>query len=245
MEALILLALIGLLWLISSRRWRQRFLLPIAVASALYLGGVSPIGVTLATQGLTAFLPPDSGEAVDAIVVLGRGDAVRSQRLEVAERLWRKQRSPKIFASGMLDAEFMLEQFKQNGISAQAVSGERCSQSTEENALFTSALLHPQGVQKILLVTDYPHLLRSMLTFRALGFIVLPYASELPRHWSSQRQILLLLREYIGLAQYALTNRFRQRSTFELEHPPVDVILKLNTWNCKLSLLPLRDKPTS
>lgn len=234
MEVLILLTLIGVLWLVSSRRWRHRLLKPIAILVVIYLTVTSPPAVSLATQGLTASLPPDSGELVDSIVVLGRGDNVRNRRIEVAEQLWRNKRSAKIFASGMLDAEFILEQLKTNGVDTQALSGERCSQTTEENTLFTAAILYPQGVQKILLVTDPPHMLRSVLSFRASGFTVIPHPSPLPSAWESQRSIPILLREYAGLAEYAMTNRFRQRSASELEHPPTDVTTKLKTWNCKL-----------
>jgi uncharacterized SAM-binding protein YcdF (DUF218 family) len=234
MIVLILLTLIGVLWLISSRRWRRRFLTPIAVLIVLYLGLTSSLGVALATQGLTAPLPPDSGESVDSIVVLGRGDDFRNRRVEIAEELWRAKRSSKIFASGMLDAEFIIEQLKKNGVVASALSGERCSQSTEENALFSAAVLRPQDVQKILLITDPPHMLRSMLSFQASGFTVIPHASPLPSYWETERSLPVLLREYAGLVQYAVTNRFRQRSTFELEHPPMDVTTKLKTWNCKL-----------
>ncbi|MBC7971632.1 MAG: YdcF family protein [Verrucomicrobia bacterium] len=234
MKVLILLTLIGVLWLISSRRWRRGFLNPLAIVIIIYLGITSPLGVALATQGLTAPLPTDAGESVDSIVVLGRGDDFRNRRIEIAEHLWRDKRSSKIFASGMLDAEFIIEQLKKNGVAAPALSGERCSQSTEENALFTAAVLHPQNVQKILLITDPPHLLRSVLSFQASGFTVIPHASPLPPAWAPERRLSLLLREYAGLIQYAVTNRFRQRSTFELEHPPIDVTLKLKTWNCKL-----------
>lgn len=234
MKALILLTLLGIIWLVSSRRWRHRYLMPITILVVIYLGVASPLGVSLLAQGLTASLPRDSGETVDSIVVLGRGDNVRNRRIEVAEQLWREKRSAKIFASGMLDAEFMIEQLKHNGVDNQALSGERCSQSTEENALFTAALLHPQSVQKILLVTDPPHMLRSVLSFRASGFVVIPHTSPLPASWESERTIPILMREYVGLVAYTLTNRFRQRSLSELERPPSDVTMKLLTWNCKL-----------
>ncbi|MBW4469130.1 MAG: YdcF family protein [Stenomitos rutilans HA7619-LM2] len=171
---------------------------------------------------------------MDSIVVLGRGDGVRNRRVEIAEQLWREKRSPKIFASGMLDAEFIIEQLKNNGIATQALNGERCSQTTEENALFTAAVLRPQNIQKILLITDPPHMLRSVLSFRASGFTVIPHTSPLPSYWEPERSVPVLLREYTGLVSYAITNRFRQRSPSELEHPPIDVMMKLKTWNCKL-----------
>ncbi len=236
MEALIILVSLGIVWLISPKRRRRRFLTPITLTVLICLAITSPWGVALATQGLTATLPPDSGEAVQASVVLGRGDELRQRRLEAVEKLWRQQRSPQVFASGMLDAEFMVEQLQASGINQSALSGERCSQSTEENALFTSAVLHPQSVQKILLLTDSPHMLRSLLVFRGLGFTVIPYPIPLPDQWSSGRRSLVVLREYLGLLTYFVTDRFRQRSPAELQTPRSDVTQKLVDWNCKLPM---------
>ncbi|HEY9909846.1 MAG TPA: YdcF family protein [Thermosynechococcaceae cyanobacterium] len=234
MEALIVLVLLGIAWLISSKRWRRRFLTPLILTVGVCLFITSPGGVALFTQGLLATLPPDSGEPVQAIVVLGRGGDLRQSRLETVEKLWKQQRSPKIFISGMLDAEFMVEQLQANGIAKTVLSGERCSQSTQENALFTSAVLHPQQVQKILLLTDAPHMLRSTLVFRSSGFTVVPHAISLPDQWSAGRQALLVLREYVGLLGYGVTDRFRQRSAAELQAPPAEVTWKLTDWNCKL-----------
>lgn len=234
MEALILLSTFGVLWLVSSRRRRYRVLLPIGTIVGLGVILTSPIGVTLGTQGMLAFLPPDQGESVDAIVVLGRGGDMLQKRLEVTGQLWRSQRSPKIFASGMLDAEFMVEQLPEHGVPKTGVSGERCSQSTLENALFTSAVLRPQGIRKILLVTDAPHLLRSVLAFRGSGFTVVPHAVPLPQHWSALQKAQVLGREYAGLIKYTVSGYFKTRSPEELATPPVDVSTKLVDWNCKL-----------
>jgi uncharacterized SAM-binding protein YcdF (DUF218 family) len=234
MEALIILVLLGIVWIVSPKRWRWKFLMPLTLTMLMCLALASPWGVALATQVLTAPLSPDSGEPVEAIVVLGRGDELRQRRIEVVEKLWQQQRSSRVFASGMLDAEFMLEQFQTNGIPQAALSGERCSQSTEENALFTSALLYPQQVQKIILLTDAPHMLRSLLVFQAAGFTVIPHPIPLPKWWSAYRQSQIVLREYLALLKYSLTERFRQRSVAELQNPPAEVSRKLVDWNCKL-----------
>jgi uncharacterized SAM-binding protein YcdF (DUF218 family) len=132
MEGLILLTLIGITWLISSRRWRRRAVVPAAIGVLLYLGLTSPIGLSLASRGLTAPLPHDAGRPSDAIVVLGRGPEFRDRRAELTEELWQAQRAPKIFASGMLDAEFVVEQLQANGIPKTALAGEKCSQTTNE-----------------------------------------------------------------------------------------------------------------
>jgi uncharacterized SAM-binding protein YcdF (DUF218 family) len=234
MEALIILVLLGIVWIVSPKSWRWKFLMPLTLTVLMCLALASSWGVALATYGLTATLSPDSGEPVEAIVVLGRGEDLRQRRIEIVEKLWQQQRSSRVFASGMLDAEFMLEQFQTNGIPQAALSGERCSQSTEENALFTSALLYPQQIQKILLLTDAPHMLRSLLVFQAAGFTVIPHQIPLPQWWSVHRQFQQVVREYLALLKYSLTERFRQRSVAELQNPPAEVSQKLVDWDCKL-----------
>lgn len=234
MEALIVLTLLGILWFISSKRWRKHFLMPITLVVLACLVLASPIGVSLLTQGMKSALPPDSGETAQSIVVLGRGSILQQSRIDVAEQLWREKRAPKIFASGMTDANFIIEQLQTTDIPKQAFSGESCSQSTEENALFSSAVLYPQQVRTILLVTDLPHMWRSLLVFRSFGFTVTPHAIALPEQWSSGHQSWLLLREYLGLLRYTVTGRFKQKSATEIGNPPPEVKRKFVDWNCKV-----------
>jgi uncharacterized SAM-binding protein YcdF (DUF218 family) len=232
MKALILLALLGVLWFVSSRRWRRWLIQPLVVPIIAYLVACSPVGVDLMTQSLTLSLPADSGDRVSAIVVLGRGEVLRDRRAEIARDLWNENRAPRIFASGMLDAKSVIQFLKESGIPGQILSGEECSQNTEENGLYTAAILYPQGIRKILLVTDSPHLLRSFLIFRNFGFAVTPYSSPLPAEWSFRQQAYIIFREYFALAAYALTHRFHERTPAELEHPPAEVSGKIISWNC-------------
>lgn len=234
MEALIVLTLIGIFWLISPRRWRRMILAPAGILVLIYLGLTSPIGVALATQGLTASLPADRGEPVDAILVVGRGDGLRNLRIEQVEQLWQARRAPKIFASGMLDAEFIVDQLKEAGLPIAVLSGERCSQSTEENALFSAAVLGAQKIQKILLVTDPHHMLRSFYAFRSVGFTVTPHMTPLPTHLRTEEQVLLMLREYVGTAVYAVTGRLGQRTDVTLQKPPSWVTNRIAEWECKV-----------
>lgn len=198
-----------------------------------YLVATSPPMIALATQGLVLALPADSGVAVDAIVVLGRGELLRNHRVEIASQLWQAKRAPKIFASGMTDTPRIIEILQTIGIPRQMLGGESCSQTTEENALFTAAILYPQGVRQILLITDPPHMLRSLLTFRSFGFTVIPRTSPLPPNWTSTTKPRFIYREYLGLVSYALLGRFQRRPDSELKHPPAAVLEKLATWHCR------------
>ncbi len=220
--------------MVSSRRWRRKFVIPLAVISILFIFITSPFGIALANWGLTSSLPPDSGEPVDEIVVLGRGEGLRNRRVELLEGLWKVKRSPRMFISGMLDAQPMVEQLEQNGVTRQSLDGESCSRTTQENAQFSAAILRPQGVQKILLVTDPPHMLRSLLLFRSFGFTVLPYMSPLPPQLGIRDQIFILAREYIGLAYYSMTGRFNQKIDYREKSPPDDVLKKITAWNCRI-----------
>jgi uncharacterized SAM-binding protein YcdF (DUF218 family) len=233
MGILIILALLWIVWLVSSRRWRRRLKVPIAGFIVL-LVLISPIGIGMGSWILTAFVPPDSGEPVEAIVVLGRGKDYRNLRVFEAWELWQAKRAPRIFASGMLDARPMVRTLRGIGVPEENLAGEECSQTTQENALFTASILRSQGVDKILLVTDPPHMLRSLLTFRSFRFRVIPHFSALPNQLSSQNQIMILLREYAGLVKYTFTGQFIPRSLDSLNSPPDEVTQKLQKWRCQV-----------
>ncbi|WAL61624.1 YdcF family protein [Thermocoleostomius sinensis] len=167
-----------------------------------------PVTANVAEVALEWRIPHDSGAAADAVVVLGRGGDLNPSRVEVAAQLWKERRAPLIFASGISDAPKILTMLRDKGIPDQQLQGEECSRTTYENAEYTSTLLRPQGVQRILLVTDGPHMLRSWLTFRGFGFTVTPIVSAGPDSLSRVGRTRLILREYLGLVSYGLLGRF-------------------------------------
>ncbi|NJP08500.1 MAG: DUF218 domain-containing protein [Leptolyngbyaceae cyanobacterium RU_5_1] len=137
----IILMVITYPWIIRQpglKRWLQqstwqRSLIQISI-SVLLMGLLllSPPGAALANQALVGFLPVDSGEPVDAIVILGRGQRFQQSRVDVASDLWWGDRAPVIFASGTGDAPAMLELLRQKGIPDHVLAGENCSLTTEE-----------------------------------------------------------------------------------------------------------------
>lgn len=191
-----------------SRRWRWIgsgiALLPLVVYVTLPL----PPVYDWLESGLTRWIPVDQGRTADAIVLLGRGPDVGQWQVEVAAELWRQHRAPLIFASGSGDSPRLQRELKQTGVPKTAIQGEDCSQTTHENAQFTAQLLNPQGVRRIILVTDRPHMLRSWLTFKAVGFSVTPHFAPGPRRPEDYRFPLELVREYVGLVNYWLLGRF-------------------------------------
>ncbi|MGG6295552.1 YdcF family protein [Leptolyngbya sp. AN02str] len=204
-------ALVMLVLLRRSLRRNRR------VAMLLLIGGFSivllrsPLFVPIGNQLMVQALPPDRGQSVDAIVVLGRGLELRPQRVAAALALWQNQRAPRIFASGRGDGAEITAALQQQGIPANALAEESCSRTTEENAEFTAAVLKPKGVQSILLVTDPTHIMRSFLTFRSFGFQVVPYVSAVPEHMSVNYQRRMVVRETLSLVGYGLLGRYFPR----------------------------------
>lgn len=186
-----------------------------------YLVLPSPPVVDLANLGLVSRLPADSGKPADAIVVLGRGQELRQSRAEVAADLWRAGRAPRIFVSGRGDGPIIFQLLQAEGVPQTALDDENCSQTTEENAQFTAAILKPQGVKRIILVTDPPHMFRSLRTFQSLGFQVIPHPSPLPPWLASPRRAFLVLREYAGIASYKFKGRFQPRRSLAIVLTPV------------------------
>jgi uncharacterized SAM-binding protein YcdF (DUF218 family) len=235
MKALICLAILWVLWLISSSRWRRRLIQPLSVLASGFFILTSPAFVSLLTWGMTAQIPPDLGEHVDMIVVLGRGSDLRTQRQTVAWQLWQSKRADKIFASGMMDALAMVQYWQDKGVPITSLAGEECSQTTEENAVFTSAILRHYKVKKILLVTDPSHMWRAFLIFRSMGFNVIPHATSLEsQQLTTIQQLIGVIREYLGMIDYALSGKFRQRSSQELDNPSPKTLQKITKWNCKV-----------
>lgn len=209
--ALVIPPLVGLTvlpWLLrrlKRKRWISGFG---ALLLSMYLLVLTPIAARAANKLLVYFLPADSGATVDAIVVLGRGPGLRPERVDVATELWKDKRSPLVFASGRGDAPDIVQMLEAKGIPATALDGEPCSRTTQENALLTAEILQPRGVQRILLVTDPPHMMRSMLTFRNVGFQVIPHANPLPQQMKPKARAFLVFRECVGLVGYGLLGRF-------------------------------------
>jgi len=216
-----LLVLVFMPWIIPTLRWKRLWSGLGTVLLVIYWIATFPLTIAVAKKGLVAFLPPDSGTTTDAIVVLGRGAEFRQSRVKVAAELWQSHRAPLIFASGLGDGSEIVEQLKAEGIPDEALDEEHCSQTTKENALFTASVLQPRGVKQILLVTDSPHMLRSLLTFRHLGFEVIPHPSAIPPKLAPTKTAMLMFYEYMGLVSYGLHGEFVHQQFAKKENFPV------------------------
>ncbi|MEO0987760.1 MAG: YdcF family protein [Cyanobacteria bacterium J06639_14] len=182
---------------------------------------------------LLSVLPTDQGESVESIVILGRGLDNRTDRALVASQLWNDRQSSNIFVSGMTDAPPIIETLQEMGVPEAQVKGERCSQSTWENGLFSNTLLDAQ--KRILLVTDEPHMVRAFLVFQGFGFDVTPYPIPLESaNLFSLESAKVTLREYIALIIYGVRGRFHARSAEKQQVDRVEADYKIETWHCYL-----------
>lgn len=214
-------------WMLKGLRRKWLYSGIGAVLLTIYLLLGSPLMVSLGEMFLAESLPANSDKPVEAIVILGRGGELRLQRVETAVSLWKgnvqqaansseaDRHAPLVFASGRGDALEIAAMLEKRGVPASAIEGEPCSRTTEENAQFTAALLQPRGIRRILLVTDLPHLKRSWLTFRSLGFQVTPHASPLPK-LSERKTAFLVVRECFGFITYGLLGRYTPRTVTEV-----------------------------
>ncbi len=203
----------------------------LAVVLLSYLVLISPPAVAWGLGAIVSPLPKDSGGTADAIVILGRGDPMTPGRTELAAALWRQQRAPLIVASGVYDAPRMVKALRAKGVAASAVVGEECSLTTYENALFTAAILFPQGKRTIILVTDAPHLWRSHLIYESFGFTVVPLPSPLSARSSTAQNSLLLQREFWLLARYPLDS-----AQFGVDqHPWPEAMQKMQRQHCQIA----------
>lgn len=142
-------------------------------------------------------------------------------RLHYAANLHRRTGYPILFTGGPIhghaepNAEVMARSLEQEyKIKARRLETE--SRTTLENALLSAEILMPEGVSKILLVTQSYHMKRAVLLFEHAGFEVIPAPTQLSDRydlynwlfWMPDTENLLLssrvIYEYIGILWYEM-----------------------------------------
>lgn len=223
---LLLLVALTIRWIIRQswcKRWlsnRKNLVLLTGVTATLVLL------LSVADKGLTLFLPADPGTKTDAIVILGRGTEFGRLRVDVAIKLWLAKRAPVIFHSGMGDTPRMLPLLEKKGIPRQVLDGENCSMTTPENAIFSAAILKTRGIKNILLVTDGPHMQRSILDYTDEGFTVIPHISPIPNNMNFMDKSFLTFREYLFLTAASIRRVFHGERPHELDTPELAKLVK-------------------
>jgi uncharacterized SAM-binding protein YcdF (DUF218 family)/lysophospholipase L1-like esterase len=172
---------------------------------------------TLADRVMSPLLLSDTHGPADAIVVAGAGligncegnlNALR--RTILAAHLWRQGRAPIIvFTGGPPEGlscpvgKVMADLAVELGVPVERIRIERVSRSTHENAELSAPLLHVEGIQRVLLVTDRLHMRRFSGAFAHRGFEI--GRASVPVYAGHRDNVDMLfqgLREYVALAYY-------------------------------------------
>lgn len=126
----------------------------------------------------------DRAAHADVIIILGSGlnadgepgPAMR-RRVGRGAELWREGYAPYVLCSGGVglrqtrsEADACAALLRSHGVPDWAIILEDQSRSTEENALFTAAIMDERGFQTALIVSDGYHLLRASWIFTAAGY---------------------------------------------------------------------------
>jgi len=107
----------------------------------------------------------------------GRPGPALARRARHAVRLYQRGLAATVVCSGGLgenpptEAEAACGLAEQLGVPSSAILLERESHSTEENALYTAALLRAHGRTTAIVVSDGYHLYRTEMLFRRAGII--------------------------------------------------------------------------
>ena len=188
----------------------------------VWLIGCAAIALVIVVYGET-----ERAEPADVIVVLGAGlrrngepGPALTRRVNHAAAVFEQGYAPAIICTGgypqrgiqRSEADACRALLLAQGIPESAVFLEEQSRSTEENAVYTQAIMEENGWQSALVVSDGYHLLRAELIFSQVGIAhttsptVSPpfftYVSSVARevvalHWQAVKTILNLPYTYV------------------------------------------------
>jgi uncharacterized SAM-binding protein YcdF (DUF218 family) len=223
-NSLVYLALLGLL---LARRRRGRAGVAVSLAA---LAGMLALGMPVTSHALLVSLEgedaPPPVEPPQAIVILSADvdrtpeglepDSLTLQRLLAGARLWQRTHLPVLVSGGSLRpgdtpvAAVMARTLERDfHVPVRWIEGR--SETTWENAANSAAILLPEGVRSVYLVTHAWHERRSVLSFRHFGLV--PTVASVPADivtggfvpsaagWARS---FYALHEWIGLAVYSV-----------------------------------------
>lgn len=201
--------------------------------------GLGSMALVYPLEHLNRIAPVSDTDTAEAIVVLAAGhyvpapeyenksipDYVALARLRYTSHLHRKTNLPILVSGGNSDvngaydaeAESMALALRED-FSVPVKWTETKSSTTAENAKFSANILKKENISTILLVTDAMHMSRSILSFEAMGFKVIPaptiFFSTRKLEWNSLLPSAESLRrsyyatyEWLGIAWYSIMLR--------------------------------------
>jgi len=238
--ALILLLAAGVL-VIGLGAVRFGASLVVLATAGLLIVGFSPLGAALMLPLEERFARVEPDGPVTGILVLGGGidQRIGEERqavtlTEAGDRLTegvalalRYPEAKLVFTGGSdqfipdgpSEGQAAQRFFRAMGIADSRVTLETRSRDTAENARFSKALLEPKPGERWLLVTSAFHMPRSMGSFRAVGWEMLPWPTDFRTSgWADLKRFVsqpsvgmqrvdVATKEWIGLVAYWLTGR--------------------------------------
>jgi uncharacterized SAM-binding protein YcdF (DUF218 family) len=133
----------------------------------------------------------DHAQPADVIVVLGskvypggRPGPALTRRTRHAVALYQRGLAPAVICSGgwgtnpPTEAEVACGLAQKLGVPASAILLEDRSHSSEENALYTAAIMRAHGWTTVIVVSDGFHLYRAEMLFRRAGVIAYPSPAQ-------------------------------------------------------------------
>lgn len=229
------LALLGSLLLLTQRKRLAGLLLGLGLGSLYLLSTGLVAGWLAAGLEREPALNPAAAQGYQAIVILGGGRDLAAPeyggadvpnywataRLRYGAHLYRQTGLPLLVSGGTVygernaEASLMAEALIRDFV-VNVRWQEAGSRTTWENAGNSRALLKPEGVDRILLVTTASHMRRARMAFEHAGFTVrsaptdfadfsrLPLALQLVPSAQALLYSRQALHEYIGLVWYGL-----------------------------------------
>ncbi len=235
----VLLLLTSIFLFLLNRKRAALITLTITLLSLYVLS--TEFGKNLLIRPLEEMYPYPRSVNCEEIVVLGGGiipnspdengkasvEPRVSKRLFTAFKLWKRTGKPillsggKVFWKGESESEAMRRFLTEIGVPKEAITEEKRSRNTLENALFSKEILERKGINQICLVTSAYHMPRSVLIFKEVGLKVTPVPSDYrafraPYGWysflpmpSNLRDSMLAMREYIGIVYFLTLQRWK------------------------------------
>ncbi len=233
------------MFLASQPRYRRRMVTFGLVLLATYWLIISPLFSIPATQLLMSQVPKDTGETADAVVVLARESMIQGHRYETAVAMVDSGRAPEVLIMGRTQGKKVFRQLEQRNLSPELMLNAVCVKTTLNEAHSAGAILGSRGANKIILITDPPHMLRAWLLFKSLGFTVIPHPEPIPDWVPHHERSFLAIREYLGLISYAALGRFNQRPASALPQFAQEMLSQYPLNNCFMTADQIRQSLSS
>lgn len=191
----------GLLWLFSTPTVSFFLHQTLQTIPPLSLDNIPSDGQAIVVLSGGMYCQAPEYEARDSV------SGAELERLFYAARLYRKTGKPILVTGGKLSSTTpeatVMKEVLERDFQVPVRWTEEESHDTWENAHFSYAVLQPQGVTRIYLVTHASHMGRSVLAFKQAGFQVIPSPTRFATRCQETWTPLMFLPNYGAFASSA------------------------------------------